>query len=157
MGLISFKRSRHSSHPFLSLCCLEFTKRTVMFWSMKSNTVLMRAGKKAAQRAHTGRVMKGTSHGRPTVVVSAVGTVSVGRARAYLYGVGGGGVKRQRRSKKAKGNSRDRSHMPARTPYRIKIYTSVQLLRRASNFQSCHTLCSINIFSTTQDPGVCST
>lgn len=55
-----------------------------MFWSMKSSTVLMSAGKNAAQRAQTGRVMKGTSHGRPTVVVNAVGTTRVGRVRAYL-------------------------------------------------------------------------
>lgn len=73
------------SHPFLSLCCLEFTNRTVMFWSMKRSTVLMSAGKKAAHLAHTGRVMKGTSQGRPTVVVSAIGTLRVGSMRAYLY------------------------------------------------------------------------
>lgn len=55
-----------------------------MFWSMNKSTVLIRAGKKAAQRAQTGSDIKGTSHGRPTVVVSAVGTLRVGRARAYL-------------------------------------------------------------------------
>jgi len=110
-ALRSFNPSRNLSHPFLSLCCLELTRRTVIFWSMKSNTVLMRAGKKAAQRAHTGRVMNGTSHGRPTVVVSAVGTVSVGRARAYLSGGGGRRVSRQYRSKRAKSKS-TRLHTP---------------------------------------------
>lgn len=55
-----------------------------MFWSMNKSTVLIRAGKKAAQRAHTGSAIRGTSQGRPTVVVSAMGTLRVGRARAYL-------------------------------------------------------------------------
>ena len=70
---------------------------------MNKSTVLIRAGKNAAQRAHTGSAMRGTSHGRPTVVVSAVGTLRVGRARANLCkkasskgGRGGGRVEAPR-------------------------------------------------------------
>lgn len=60
---------------------------------MNKSTVLIRAGKKAAQRAQTGSVMKGTSQGRPIVVVSAVGTLSVGSIRAYLHSKNQKGVR----------------------------------------------------------------
>lgn len=54
--------------------------RTVMFWSRKSNTVAMTAGRKLAHRAQTGKSNKFTSHGRPVVVPKTAGMESAGKA-----------------------------------------------------------------------------
>mmetsp|Transcript_57538 Transcript_57538/g.153685 ORF Transcript_57538/g.153685 Transcript_57538/m.153685 type:complete len:207 (-) Transcript_57538:613-1233(-) len=55
------------------------TRRTVMFWSRNNKTVAMRAGKKAAQRAQTGKSRIGTSQGRPLVVPKTAGMDKLGR------------------------------------------------------------------------------
>ena len=63
---------------FLSLWFGELTRWVVMFWSKKSKMHAIMPGIAAAKRAHTGRPVSATRHGRPEVVVSCAGTARHG-------------------------------------------------------------------------------
>jgi len=75
--------SRCNPLPFLSLFSLDIIKRTVMFWSINKRIVAIRAGNIQRRRSFDPIARMSTNHGRPLVVPSARGTLSMGRDKPY--------------------------------------------------------------------------